>query len=131
SSEKGIVNLIEAARRMPEVRFAIAGHGPEEKSVVRAVAELSNWKFLGTLSQEGVKNTISKSRTTILPSICNESLGLFALESFVQGRRCVVPDLDSTRWLAQGDFPGVLTNTSDIDSLRQAIGEAAAAPEVP
>lgn len=128
SAEKGIEFLIKACELLPDLTFALAGSGPLQNRVQQAVNKFSNLKFLGTLSSSDVLSTLRHSKIAVLPSICNEILPTFVLEAFSQGRRCVVPRLDSTTWLAKDGLPGHLANTSDAQDLARAIREALASP---
>lgn len=128
SQEKGIVYLLEAARSLSDTRFAIIGGGPLEQEVGDAAAALPNLKYFGAHSHEQTLGFIACAKVGVLPSICNEILPTFVLEAFLQGKRCVVPDQESTRWLAQGDFPGHAAVTNDPIDLVRAIKAALRAP---
>lgn len=130
SQEKGIQELLDAIRKLPQVRFVVAGDGPERPLVEKAARSLANLDFVGAVSHETVLDLIGQSRIAVLPSICNETLSTFALEAFFQGKRCVVPALDSTSWLASGDFPGHLAKAGDPSDLARVIGIALEAPRV-
>jgi glycosyltransferase involved in cell wall biosynthesis len=130
SEEKGINELIAAIRLLPDVRFLIVGDGPERPLVEAAVREVRNLTFLGAMAHEQVLDLIGQSRIAVLPSICNETLSTFALEAFFEGKRCVVPALDSTSWLASGDFPGHLARAGDHNDLARAIREALGSPSI-
>ena len=113
-----------AAKLLPNVSFVIAGDGPKRAEVEAATKISTNITFLGPVTHDGVLDLICQSRIAALPSICNETLSTFALEVFFQGKRCVVPALDSTSWLAYGDFPGHLAKAGDPADLARAIQEA-------
>lgn len=130
SQEKGIQELLSAIRMLPGVRFLVAGDGPERSMVESAARELKNLEFLGAVSHEKVLDLISQSRIAVLPSICNETLSTFALEAFFQGKRCVVPALDSTSWLATGDFPGHLARAGHPVDLAGTIEVALKSPKI-
>lgn len=130
SQEKGIRSLLAAAKSLPDVRFLIAGDGPMRPEVERAVLETQNLTFLGSVRHDEVRDLICQSRIAALPSICNETLSTFALEVFYQGKRCVVPALESTSWLASGDFLGHLAKAGDPVDLARAIREALRSPQV-
>ncbi|MBI3558534.1 MAG: glycosyltransferase family 4 protein [Deltaproteobacteria bacterium] len=130
SQEKGIQELLVTVGLMPEVKFVIAGDGPERPAVEAAAAKLANLDFVGPVTHERVLELIDDSRVAVLPSICNETLSTFALESFFQGKRCVIPALDSTSWLASGDFPGHLAKPGNPYSLAKAIGIALSSPRI-
>lgn len=121
SQEKGIQELLAAIRLLPAVKFLLAGDGPERSKVELAASQLPNLEFVGAVEHERVLKLIAQSRVAVLPSICNETLSTFALEAFYQGKRCVVPALDSTSWLASGDFPGHLARAGDPQDLARSI----------
>ncbi len=124
SQEKGIEPLLAACRLMPEVRFAIAGDGPLRARVEVAVQELKNLRYLGSLQRADILGAIAHSRIGVLPSICNEILPTFVLECFMRGKVCVVPDLESTRWLAADIWPGELAETDHPTELARAVRAA-------
>ena len=130
SQEKGIQELLVTISLMPEIKFVIAGDGPERPAVEAAAASCANLDFVGPVSHERVLELIDQSRVAVLPSICNETLSTFALEAFFQGKRCVIPALDSTSWLASGDFPGHLAKAGNPYSLAKAIGVALSSPKI-
>lgn len=121
SPEKGIATFLRAVEALPEVKFVIAGDGVLKPMVASSAARLSNLKFLGLQSRGVVLKYINATKIAVLPSQCNEALPTSVLEAFVAGKRCVLPDMDSTRWLAEAPFPGVLTNTFSAESIADGI----------
>ena len=130
SQEKGVQELLVTVGLMPEVKFVIAGDGPERPAVEAAAVQYANLSYVGPVTHEHVLELIDQSRVAVLPSICNETLSTFALEAFFQGKRCVIPALDSTSWLASGDFPGHLAKPGNPYSLAKAIGLALSSPRI-
>lgn len=130
SHEKGIAVLLDAIERLPDIRFAIVGDGPEEASVRLAAKRAPQLAYFPQRTHHEALALIAKSRIGVLPSICNEILSLFALEVFFQGKRCVVSDSDSMRWFEGGSFPGCLAKTGDAADLARAIRATLALPEL-
>ena len=128
SQEKGISQLLAAAERLPELRIGIAGAGPLEKDVRAAAMRLKNINYFGALSHEEVLRTIERAKVTVLPSICNEILPTFVLESLALGKRVIVPDLDSTRWLANAEYGALLSKAGDAENLASIIRKAVKLP---
>lgn len=124
SEEKGIEALLETIKLMPHLKFTIAGGGPLQAAVEHAAKTNKNLNFLGPIDHSDVSRSIQASRIGVLPSICNEILPTFVLESFYYGKPCVVPDLDSTRWLANDPFPGHAAKPGDAQAFAQAIEQA-------
>lgn len=131
SQEKGIAEFLKAIELLPQSTFVVAGDGPERPMVEAAAKTNANIKFVGAVTHEEVLDLIAAARIAVLPSICNETLSTFALEAFYQGRRCVVPALDSTSWLASSEFPGVLAKAGDSMALAESIRTALALGPIP
>lgn len=130
SGEKGIANLLRAAEAAPELKFAIAGDGPDRDAVSAAAGRLANLEYFSNHAHRRVLEQILSSRIGVLASICNEILPTFVLECFALGRRCVVPDLDSTRWFSGAGWAGTATDTADPQALLAAIRETLAASKI-
>lgn len=77
SEEKGIEVLLKACEQLPEVDFVFAGDGPL-KNKVNAANNVSNKGFL---SGEELRNTISKARFVIVPSIVHENCPFAVIEA--------------------------------------------------
>lgn len=130
SPEKGIANLLRAVEAAPGLKFAIAGDGPDRAAVSAASGQLPNLEYFPNYAHRQVLEQILASRIGVLASVCNEILPSFAVECFALGRRCVVPDLESTRWFAHGGWAGTAADTGDVQALLVAIRETLRAPEI-
>lgn len=128
SEEKGILNLLQVVRSMPAMKFRIAGDGPLKALVLYAQKRNSNLKYFSDFSHDEVMLQIGKSKTGILASVCNEILPTFVLECFSMAKPCVIPNLDSTRWLdsvaSEGKWFGISADTSSPEALIEAIQKA-------
>lgn len=131
SEEKGIRPLLEAAKRLPTFRFAITGKGPMEKELRSFADQNSNLLFQPELSRQEVLSLIGRSKIGVAPSLCNETFSLFAMECFLQGKRVVVPTLESANWLSKSPFFGFAADIRSIDSLVNAIESCHAASPPP
>lgn len=134
SEEKGIRNLIELVKRRPSLNFVIAGNGPLKPLVAAAAKTYPQLRYFESFSHDEVLAQIAKTKVGILASICNEILPTFVLECFTSGKACVVPDLDSTRWLdlekSGNKWFGVAANTMEIESIEKALSKALKQPSV-
>lgn len=117
SAEKGVPLIIEAAKKLPQYSFAIAGGGPLEQELKNMAAPLSNILFLGQKTKEEVGVLIEKSRIGVLPSLCNEILSLSALEMFIRGKICVLTETESSKWFLKMNFPVLLAKVGDADDF--------------
>lgn len=108
---KGIDYLLEAARKLPNVIFRIAGAGADEEHV-KALAPPQNVEFLGFITGEPLYDLYRRALIFCLPSL-NETFGLVILEAMAAG--CAVV---STIPL---DYEGIRIEPSDSTSLQEAI----------
>ncbi len=124
SIEKGIRQLIQTVALLPDLTFVIAGDGPEKPVVTQAAKNLKNLVYLGQVNQKTVRALIDRTKCGIIPSICNEILSSFAIESFYAGKPCVVPDMESTNWFTEKPFLGINANTDRPETMKEAILKA-------
>jgi glycosyltransferase involved in cell wall biosynthesis len=129
SEEKGILPLLRIlSEHLPDLKLGIVGAGPQEETVRRIAAESPSISVLGAVSRDEVGRLIATSRMGVLPSICNEILPTFVLECFVRGKRCVLAEQESVRWLAEGDFLGVMAPLLDPKAFAATIRQALSWP---
>ncbi len=121
SQEKGILNLLKLVSLLPRVRFVFAGSGPLQNLVIEAMEKNSNLFYFENISRPKVLQLIRKTKVGILPSICNEILPTFVLECNLLGKKCIVPDLDSTRWFAENPWLGNTVNTFNVEAMKNEI----------
>lgn len=119
SKEKGIWTLIKAIEQLPSLEFKIAGDGPEAgklKSYCSA-NDISNITFLGQINADNLRETYAKAKCTIVPSECNESFGLVALESMASGVPVIASRIGALKELITNQIDGFLFETGNVLSL--------------
>jgi len=94
-SDKGVAIFLDAVKglreRFPEIRATIVGEGPEETALKRQVREAcveANVTFRGRLDGEELAEEFNRHLILVVPSVCEESFGIVALEGIACG--CVV-----------------------------------------
>lgn len=87
--EKNLEAVIEAARTLPDVRFDIAGDGPEKESIQKAADELENLNYIGWVNRTELREQIDAHDCLVLPSHV-ESFGTVALEAMSRQRLALV-----------------------------------------
>ncbi len=87
--EKRIDTIMAAAQELPEVRFSIAGDGPQKSEVVSCAAKLPNLEYLGWISRDDLIEQIDLADVLVLPSYV-ESFGTVALEAMARQRVALV-----------------------------------------
>jgi len=100
--EKNLDAVIDAARRMPETRFIIAGDGPLAPMVRGAAAALPNLDYRGWLEREALLRTLDEAEALVVPSRV-ESFGTVAIEAMAR-RRLVLVSADC----GIRDWPGLV-----------------------
>jgi glycosyltransferase involved in cell wall biosynthesis len=132
SEEKGVADLLRAMRKVPQMRLAVAGDGPQRRELQKLADSLglSNVEFVGHMRPEERDSLIAESRFTVLPSHAYETLGKTILESYAEGRSVVASDLGSRRELIQHGVTGLLFRSGDVDELASAIQSLGANPEL-
>ncbi len=113
----------------PGLRLVIAGSGPLEDEVAAWAADRPSVEMVGQVARERCAELVSQARAVVLPSICEETFGLVAVEAMAAG----VPAIAA----AHGSFPelitpgadGVLFPPADPDGLARALADAQARPE--
>jgi glycosyltransferase involved in cell wall biosynthesis len=83
--EKGALDMIEVARRLPAVPVVLVGSGSLATEVQKAASELPNVTMTGFLRPDEVRRVVAASRLLVAPSRCHEAASNVALEAMTQG----------------------------------------------
>jgi glycosyltransferase involved in cell wall biosynthesis len=132
SPEKGVDDLLQAMRQLPELSLVIAGDGPERQNLERMASSLhlTNVRFVGHVARFQRDSLIANSQFTVLPSHAYETLGKTILESYAQRRAVVASDLGSRREVLRPGETGLLYPAGDVNALAQSIRTLASQPEL-
>ena len=104
--EKGLDQVLAAAKAHSRIEFAVAGDGPGRGVVEKAASTLPNINYLGWLSRDRVLQELDRSEVLLLPSAI-ESFGTVALEALARRRYVLLrPDCGIAKWpsLSSGLF---------------------------
>lgn len=114
SPEKGIRDLIAAARSLPgDTHLVIVGSGPEEPAV-REAAEMPNVHYLGRLPPAETVEWIRGSDILVEPSLMTSGIPLTVLEAMACNTAVVARDTPAIRGSAGGGAAHLFTDRSAI-----------------
>lgn len=141
--EKNLEVIVEAARRLPDMEFLVAGDGPQRHWLETQCAALPNLNHVGWVKRTRILSLIDSVDALVLPSKV-ESFGTIALEAMARARPVLVsPACGILSWdlLSRGIFQirddehlaDTLTRVRDLDPTireRKAQIARAAATEI-
>jgi len=116
--EKGIADLLAAARSLPEVPVVIAGDGPLRERL--ETESPSNVTFIGQRDPAELDRLRNDAVAVVSPSIWFENAPLAVLEAMRAGRPVIATAIGGQPELLEGGG-GVLVRPGDIDGLAAAI----------
>jgi len=87
---KGIAELVEEFRQLPQYDLLVAGDGELRAQLERRAADCPNVRFLGWLSKRQLAETLTQCTALILPSLAPEAFPLMTLEAFACGTPAIV-----------------------------------------
>lgn len=99
-AEKGVAVLLRAAARLAEdgcaVRVMLIGDGPEYSSLAGLAAKLGisdRVMFTGYLEGVALADALGDVVAIVMPSICEETAGLAAIEQMMRGRLVIASQI--------------------------------------
>lgn len=122
SPEKGLPTLL-AAFSNTGYELRIVGDGPLREDVERFANENTNIKYLGSRSNEEIRNLMKNARALVFPSIWYEGMPMTILEAFSTGTFVIGSRLGAMESLITHDHNGYLFTPGDIRGLRSSIAE--------
>lgn len=122
SCEKGLMTLMEVARRLPQLQFRIAGSGPLEKEI-RAMG-LPNVRLEGFVSGEPLQRLIAQARFTVVPSEWLENNPMTVLESYSHGTPAIGAAIGGIPEIIRPGITGYLHEPANADELAACLRRA-------
>ena len=121
-TEKGLTVLLAAAKKLHdearEFRVIIIGDGPE-RSRLEAMCDAAGTRdrvtFTGWLTGERFEEAARDIGVAIIPSICEETAGLAAIEQMMRGRAVLASDIGGLREIV--DDAGMRFAPGDVEQL--------------
>jgi glycosyltransferase involved in cell wall biosynthesis len=128
SSEKGVLDVLELARRLPDTHVTVAGEGPLAGTVADESRRLANLHFVGHLSRRALVESMRSAELLVAPVRWHEPGPLVALEAMSAGTPIVAYDRGGLAEYVRRAEAGVLIE-SDPRALAAACRELRSRPE--
>lgn len=106
--QKGMETVIRVARLLPEVKFRIAGTGPEETWLHQLAHGLMNVEFVGYRAGADLDALYQGAIALMMPSRFHETFGLSALEAMRAGKAVAASAVGALPELVQDRVTGYL-----------------------
>ena len=117
SEEKGIKTLVEAAKTLPDIKFAFCGHG-ELEDIVNSAPNIKN---LGFLSGDKLNSVIEKAAFSVLPSEWSENCPFSVMESQTLLTPVLGASIGGIPELIDEGKTGMLFESGNAEDLRKKI----------
>lgn len=117
SEEKGFEMFLESCKRLPYIKFIIAGTGPLDK----LCEGIPNIDFVGFKTGQELIDLIREAKFSVYPSIWYENCPLSVLESESLGTPVLATRMGGIPELIEQDETGVLIDDINESSLTKAI----------
>jgi glycosyltransferase involved in cell wall biosynthesis len=121
SEEKGIALQIELARRLPDLRFKIAGTGPQETELHQLAQDLPNVEFVGYQTGDALHRLYQGAMMVLIPSRVRETFPITALDSMARGTPVVGSAVGGMREVVQDRVTGMLAPPDDVSAWLEAV----------
>ncbi len=114
--DKGITLAIDAWAKSglgSTTRLVVAGDGEERAIIESAARRLPGIEYVGPVDQARVGELLDACAVAIVPSLCAESFGRFAVEAFAHGRPVVASALGASTEIVAGERGWLSAPTAD------------------
>lgn len=130
---KGVQTLIEAFLSLPgnlPLALNIAGSGPMEPDINRAVMLDSRIRFHGFVSGKIKEELLETNDVLILPSIWYENAPVSVIEAYNKGLAVIASNIGGLPEMVKHEKTGFLFKAGDVKSLREILFKLALTPEL-
>lgn len=117
SKDKGTLTLLEAAKKLPELKFVFAGFGSAEEQI----KNVPNAEYVGFKTGEELKELIAKANVSVCPSEWYENCPFSVIESQVYGTPVVGSRLGGIPELIKEGETGLLFEAGNALDLTEKI----------
>lgn len=115
SRDKGTYTLLAVAKRLPQVRFILAGYGEAKEDI----AQYPNVQYVGFKTGEELEMLIRKAKVTVYPSEWYENCPFSVIESQMYGTPVIGSRMGGIPELINEGVTGELFDAKNADELEQ------------
>ncbi|MGD0929532.1 MAG: glycosyltransferase family 4 protein [Candidatus Korobacteraceae bacterium] len=121
SREKGVLEMIEAWRQLPEVKLLVAGDGPLYYEARGAARSNDRVEILGQLTPEETLDRIRGARFLVFPSRWFEPFGMGLLEAAACGVPAIASRIGAIPELVADHRTGLLFDPDNFNELVECV----------
>jgi glycosyltransferase involved in cell wall biosynthesis len=115
SSEKGISHFLEAARRLPDYKFAVAGGISPNSEAANSVP--SNVSFAGFLSGDKIEDLYRKTRIFVFPSVWFEGFPNVVAKAMAHSKAVIASRIGAMPEIVEDGVTGLLFEPGNVEDL--------------
>jgi len=120
--EKGVLTLLDTARRMPDVKFVMAGTGPLYDEI--KVQKPANLEMPGFVCGQPLEDLIKGAEYVIVPSEWEENNPMTVIEAYGYAKPVISSDRGGIPEIVPDGKTGFIFPQKDADALVQTIQQA-------
>ena len=117
SKEKGVELLAETAKLLPDIRFVVAGNGPDDE----CLKNIPNVEMTGFITGDELIKLTANAKLMLLPSVWYENCPLNILETHSFGVPVITMNSGGMAELVEHETTGLLVDEPDSRSIAAAI----------
>lgn len=116
SEEKGIDKIVSAAKALPDIKFKVAGSGPE----INTLSGIANIDFVGFKTGAELHRLIAEAMFTLYPSVWYENCPLSIMESLSLKTPVITRNLGGMTELVEDGVTGFLVrdDTEFVEKIK-------------
>ena len=124
--EKGVMFLLDAWQRLPNVPLTVIGDGPLRDQVEHFVAErgMRHVQVRGELPHAEVLDALRKASFLVMPSLWYETFGRLIIEAYAVGTPVIASRLGAMQELVEECRTGLLFDAGSPERLVDAVNRA-------
>jgi glycosyltransferase involved in cell wall biosynthesis len=129
---KGVHFLIEALSRVPELRLAVVGDGPERNCLRELASKLScadRVTFYGYLTNSDLEECYSRASFGVFPSLA-DAMPLALLDCMGHGIPALVSRFPGAEWIIKHGENGLLHEPGDVEELQEQLSLVRSDPKL-